>query len=96
MINYFVFSLHLVRVAKMIFAWLFVPLIVANSATVQDPQWETWKAFYSKTYENNLEEHLRYVIWKENLKYIMNHAEKNHSYVLAMNHFGDLVSAKKH
>lgn len=78
--------------AKIFIAVVFVLFTITHAAIIQDSDWETWKTFYGKTYEDKDEEHMRYVIWKENMKFIMNHAEENHSYSLAMNEFGDLTS----
>ena len=68
--------------------------IIAHAAVISDSYWLVWKTYHGKSYEDDNEEHMRYIIWKENLKYIINHAHENHSYVLAMNQFGDLVSAR--
>ena len=65
------------------------------STVIPDQRWQAWKKVYGKKYENFEEEHLRYVIWNENMKMIANHnAAGKHSYSLTMNHLGDFVSKK--
>ena len=63
-----------------------------NNQVELDTDWQSWKTFFGKEYEED-EETMRYMIWKTNMKYIMDHAQQNHSYSVAMNHFGDLVSS---
>ena len=58
---------------------------------LKDPAWQTWKVVHGKTYEDEGEERVRYVIWQENMKKIIKHNLKNKGFTLAMNQFGDLV-----
>ena len=91
----YIFSLFTIEtMANTVIVLLSFTLIVAHAAVISDSDWLVWKTYHSKSYQDDNEEHMRYIIWKENLKYIINHAQENHSYVLAMNQFGDLVSAR--
>lgn len=66
--------------------------VLLASSIIPDPEWHVWKKIHSKSYERFEEEHLRYVIWNENMKMIKTHNhEGKHSYKLAMNHLGDLT-----
>lgn len=61
------------------------------SDIIQDNDWQAWKVFHQKNYQTTDEEHLRYAIWKENLKIIQHHNSKKSSFRMAMNHLGDMV-----
>jgi len=54
-------------------------------------QWKAWKSFHGKSYATESEEAMRKAIWRDNLKKITEHNSQGHSYMLAMNHFGDLT-----
>ena len=76
--------------------FLVLVLVVAAASVpvsdpLDDPNWKAWKSFHGKSYANKVEEKLRNVIWKANLKRIVAHNEGKHTYKLAMNHLGDLV-----
>ena len=62
------------------------------SELIKDNEWQAWKVFHNKNYESRDEEGLRYAIWKENLEIIKRHNQGKHSFTMAMNHLGDLVS----
>ncbi|NXD73219.1 CATK protein, partial [Eolophus roseicapillus] len=61
-----------------------------------DAQWDLWKKTYRKQYNGKADEVARRLIWEKNLKYInshnLEHALGVHTFELAMNHLGDLVS----
>ena len=66
--------------------------VALSEILINDNSWHAWKEFHGKQYESDDEEHLRYTIWTENLKYINSHnAEGNSKFRLEMNHLGDMV-----
>jgi len=54
-------------------------------------QFDEWRGQYNKIY-NEFEIERRFQIFKENAKYIKRHNQKQLSYTLALNEFGDLTS----
>lgn len=56
-------------------------------------EWNLWKAQHQKSYESDLHELDRHLVWLSNKKYIELHNANFHifGYTLAMNHFGDMV-----
>lgn len=66
--------------------------VALSELLIKDNAWHVWKEFHEKKYESDDEEHLRYTIWNENLKYITKHnSEGNSKFRLEMNHLGDMV-----
>ena len=66
--------------------------VALSELLIKDNAWHAWKEFHEKKYESDDEEHLRYTIWNENLKYISKHnSEGNSKFRLEMNHLGDMV-----
>jgi cathepsin L len=65
------------------------------SELILDSEWQAWKVFHNKNYKTRDEEGIRYAIWKENLEIIKRHNKVKHSFDMAMNHLGDLVSVKQ-
>jgi len=63
---------------------------------LSNEQYETmfyeWTATNNKTYESQTEMLHRFLVWKSNLDYISSQNEKNLTYTLAMNAFGDLTN----
>ena len=55
-------------------------------------QFQLWKEHVGRSYGDDEEHVMRQNIWAENVKLIHEHNQKNKSYSLAMNHFGDMVS----
>ena len=57
-------------------------------------EWNLWKGQHEKSYDSQLEELERHMVWLSNKKYIEQHNANSHifGFTLAMNHFGDLVS----
>ncbi|CAH1099233.1 unnamed protein product [Psylliodes chrysocephalus] len=70
--------------------------IVVINATLHHESWSNFKLTHSKSYQNIREEHLRFNIFKNNLKKIEEHNAKYEkgevSYYLAVNHFADMTS----
>ena len=52
--------------------------------------WELWKTTFNRDYESFDEEFMKFLTFVENRITIDKHNSENHSYQLAMNHFGDL------
>ncbi|NWH18549.1 CATK protein, partial [Grus americana] len=77
---------------------LLVPAVVAQPHLERelDAQWNLWKKTYGKQYNGEVDEVARRLIWEKNLKYInshnLEHALGIHTFELAMNHLGDMVS----
>ncbi|KAG9334719.1 hypothetical protein JZ751_007254 [Albula glossodonta] len=63
-----------------------------------DSEWEAWKTAHKKEYDGLGEEALRRSIWEKNMQLIEAHNQEYelgmHSYELAMNHLGDMASAR--
>ena len=57
-------------------------------------EWQVWKIMHDKRYVDMNEDQHRKEIWQTNLKIIAEHNKGNHSYVLAMNHLGDLTETE--
>jgi len=57
-------------------------------------EWGLWKSQHEKTYQSELEDLSRHLVWLSNKKFIDLHNANAHvfGYTLAMNHFGDMVS----
>jgi len=70
-------------------------VLVSAIAPLGDEQYEflftKWAQQHGKSYESTEFLH-RFMVWKSNLDYIRAHAEKNATYTLAMNKFGDLTN----
>lgn len=58
-------------------------------------EWNLWKGQHKKSYDNEVEELDRHLVWVSNKKYIEVHNLNSHvfGFTLSMNHFADLVSA---
>ncbi|NXU49817.1 CATK protein, partial [Turnix velox] len=80
---------------------LLVPAVVAQLLPEPelDAQWELWKKTYRKQYNGQADEVTRRLIWEKNLKYInshnLEHVLGHHTFELAMNHLGDMVSVPR-
>ena len=75
----------------------FLSLLVVAAAKVQyefAEEWSLWKSQHGKSYQSELEELERHLVWLSNKKYIESHNNNAEvfGYTLAMNNFGDLVS----
>nr|ADQ74586.1 silicatein alpha 3 [Lubomirskia baikalensis] len=59
-------------------------------------EWSVWKGHHQRSYESQLQEMERHSIWVANKKYIEHHNANADlfGYTLAMNGFGDLMSAE--
>ena len=60
-------------------------------------EWKLWKNQHVKSYESELEDLDRHLVWLSNKKFIELHNANSHvfGYTLAMNHFGDLVRKRE-
>ena len=58
-------------------------------------EWTSWKSDHGKIYSSEREEIGRHLVWLSNKAYIDGHNANSQyfGHTLAMNHFGDLVSA---
>ena len=65
---------------------------IEKKTIIGDESWHLWKGRHRKTYENINEEKLRYTIWQDNLRKIIEHNSKNKGFTLEMNHFGDMTN----
>ena len=76
----------------MLFSLLSITLAFSNFELPEE--WHLWKAQHGKSYQSELEELERHVLWQSNKKYIEAHNQNAHvfGFTLKMNHFGDLVS----
>jgi len=61
---------------------------------IEDDGWHLWKADHAKNYADHGEERVRYAIWKDNFRRIVEHNEKSTGLYLAMNHFGDMTNTE--
>lgn len=61
-----------------------------------EEEWRLWKILHERTYQSELEELERHLIWLSNMEYVKRHNEhaKFFGFTLAMNHFGDMVSVQ--
>lgn len=75
-----------------------ISVFVASNAdqglTSVNEKWQVWKEDHGKRFITEQEEMKRLEIWTNNLATIEEHNRQNHSYTLAMNHFGDLVDTQ--
>ncbi|KAG8009762.1 Cathepsin S [Nibea albiflora] len=63
-----------------------------------DAHWDQWKVTHGREYNGLGEEEIRRAIWEKNMLMIEAHNQEAalgmHSYELAMNHLGDMVSLR--
>lgn len=57
-------------------------------------EWNLWKGQHQKSYNSEMHELGRHLVWLSNKKYIELHNANSHmfGFTLAMNHFGDMVN----
>ena len=57
-------------------------------------EWQLWKAEHGKSYESQIEELEKHLVWLSNREYINAHNANSDlfGFTLAMNHLGDMVS----
>lgn len=70
---------------------LVVVSVTASHETLLD-KWHSWKVRYRKVYSNDREAAYRKQIWLRNIREISHHNSENHTYVMKLNLFSDLVS----
>lgn len=73
----------------LLIAFLCVP---AFGLVIQDASWHVWKKTHSKVYADDGEERVRYIVWQDNMRKIIEHNAAKKGYELAMNHYGDLTN----
>jgi len=61
---------------------------------IKDEAWQVWKSGRNKYYKDFGEEKVRYTIWKDNVRRIVEHNEKNANLLLAINDFGDMTNTE--
>jgi len=61
---------------------------------IEHEGWQIWKADHSKKYEDFGEEKVRFTIWEDNFRRIVEHNNKNSDLTLAMNQFGDMTNTE--
>ena len=71
-------------------------LVLCIAAKVQyqfTEEWKLWKSHHRKSYDSDLDELERHIVWLSNQKYIESHNSNADmfGYSLAMNSFGDMV-----
>lgn len=69
-------------------------IVFKGGEYIEDESWHTWKAGHNKYYSDFGEEKVRYSIWQNNYKKIVEHNKKSKSLFLEMNHFGDMTNAE--
>ena len=77
---------------------LVLALFTLTAATVQfqhAEEWQMWKTQHGKNYGSQRGELERHLVWLANREYINGHNKNAHifGFTLALNHFGDIVSA---
>nr|XP_033809482.1 cathepsin L1-like isoform X2 [Geotrypetes seraphini]XP_033809483.1 cathepsin L1-like isoform X2 [Geotrypetes seraphini] len=87
---------------KLALAFAFVASLVALSCALDsafEEGWRSWKTFHRKSYPQTVEA-FRRTIWEKNLckieQHNLEHSQGKHSYVLEMNHFGDMTDEEFH
>nr|XP_033809484.1 cathepsin L1-like isoform X3 [Geotrypetes seraphini] len=87
---------RLKEMLKLALAFAFVASLVALSCALDsafEEGWRSWKTFHRKSYPQTVEA-FRRTIWEKNLckieQHNLEHSQGKHSYVLEMNHFGDM------
>ena len=68
--------------------------VVKQEEVIQDEGWQIWKASYNKKYSDFGEEKMRFAIWKDNFRRIVEYNQKSSNLFLAMNHFGDMTNSE--
>ena len=60
-------------------------------SAIAEEEWQGWKDRHYKVYSTPDEEDNRLSIWKQNYQKILDHNMANHSFVLGLNEFADMV-----
>lgn len=80
---------------KTLVAFLSCAAIAAAFPSTEEEQkleWSAWKTYHGKSYSSETEEALRMGVWLNNMRIIEEHnSDKNNTYWLGMNKFGDLT-----
>jgi len=68
--------------------------VIDRSEVIEDQAWQVWKADNQRKYQDFGEEKVRFTIWQDNFRRIVEHNQKNDDLTLAMNQFGDMTTAE--
>jgi len=68
--------------------------VIDRSEVIEDQAWQVWKADHHKKYQDFGEEKVRFTIWQDNFRRIVEHNQKSEDLTLAMNQFGDMTTAE--
>jgi len=66
-------------------------LACASSSPAYDQQWNSFKQDFGKVYNGDADEQHRFNVFKRNVDFIMSENMKNHTYILGMSPFADLM-----
>merc|ERR1719435_539011 len=68
--------------------------VIDRSEVIEDQAWQVWKADHQKVYRDFGEEKVRFTIWQDNFRRVVEHNQKSSDLTLAMNKFGDMTTAE--
>jgi len=68
--------------------------VVKQNHYIEDEGWHMWKATHGKTYLDLGEEKVRYAIWKDNFRRIVEYNQRSEDVTLGMNKFGDMTNTE--
>jgi len=68
--------------------------VIDRSEMIEHEAWQMWKQDHVKSYLTTGEEQVRFTIWKDNFRRIVEHNQKNGDLTLAMNKFGDMTNTE--
>jgi len=66
--------------------------VVERDQFIEDEGWQIWKADHGKKYSDFGEEKVRYAIWQDNFRRIVEYNQMSSGVTLAMNRFGDMTN----
>lgn len=69
-------------------------MVVEKTEFIADDDWQLWKSGHNKAYTDIFEEKVRYAIWQDNVRRIIEFNSKSKSLFLRMNHFGDMTNTE--
>ncbi|XP_071401224.1 cathepsin S, ortholog 1 isoform X2 [Centroberyx affinis] len=76
-------------------ALLLASLVLCQSSSALDEQWEEWKIKYQKVYDNQTEVYRR-TVWEKNLKLVLRHNQEasagQHNFTMGLNHLTDMTA----
>jgi len=68
--------------------------VVQRDQFIEDEGWQKWKADHGKKYSEFGEEKVRYAIWQDNFRRIVEHNQMDSEVKLGMNRFGDMTNTE--